>query len=267
MECYNFPNSRMRREYAHPLLYHPIFLLFLLGCESVAVYTTPKKIATPSHSALANKAETNFWSILHNGTYNQIPEVESLMTAAYLQNPNDPTLAAHLGFLHIWKITERARIKDISPTITNEIILAKFYFSEATTLNPNDPRYLGFFGDSQLVTGDIFQDARGKTRGYFTLRKAIHAWPEFNLFTAGYPMSKLSPQSDYYKTALEWQWKTLDLCAGEKVNRQNPTFQPYMIRETKAGYQRACWNSWIAPYNFEGFFLNMGDMLVKAGDV
>ena len=25
-------------------------------------------------------------------------------------------------------------------------------------------------------------------------------------------------------------------------------------------------NSWIAPHNFEGFFLNMGDMLVKAGD-
>ena len=24
--------------------------------------------------------------------------------------------------------------------------------------------------------------------------------------------------------------------------------------------------SWIAPHNFEGFFLNMGDMLVKAGD-
>src|SRR5579871_2575750 len=35
---------------------------------------------------------------------------------------------------------------------------------------------------------------------------------------------------------------------------------------TEQGPERACWNSWIAPYNFEGFFLNMGDMLVKAGD-
>jgi hypothetical protein len=26
-----------------------------------------------------------------------------------------------------------------------------------------------------------------------------------------------------------------------------------------------CWNSVIAPHNFEGFFMNMGDMLVKAG--
>ena len=30
--------------------------------------------------------------------------------------------------------------------------------------------------------------------------------------------------------------------------------------------KRACWNSWIAPHNVEGFYLNMGDMLVKAGD-
>jgi hypothetical protein len=39
-----------------------------------------------------------------------------------------------------------------------------------------------------------------------------------------------------------------------------------MSSETKEGQKRVCWNSWIAPHNFEGFFLNMGDMLVKAGD-
>jgi len=35
---------------------------------------------------------------------------------------------------------------------------------------------------------------------------------------------------------------------------------------TTEGKKLACWNTWIAPHNFEGFFLNMGDMLVKAGD-
>jgi hypothetical protein len=29
---------------------------------------------------------------------------------------------------------------------------------------------------------------------------------------------------------------------------------------------RARTNSWIAPHNMEGLFLNMGDMLVKSGD-
>jgi hypothetical protein len=39
-----------------------------------------------------------------------------------------------------------------------------------------------------------------------------------------------------------------------------------MRLETREGPKRVCWNSWIAPHNFEGFFLNFGDMLVKAGD-
>ena len=39
-----------------------------------------------------------------------------------------------------------------------------------------------------------------------------------------------------------------------------------MTLETKEGARRACWNSRIAPHNLEGFFLNMGDMLVKSGD-
>jgi hypothetical protein len=38
-----------------------------------------------------------------------------------------------------------------------------------------------------------------------------------------------------------------------------------MHLDTKAGPKRVCWNSWIAPHNFEGFFLNFGDMLMKTG--
>ncbi len=30
---------------------------------------------------------------------------------------------------------------------------------------------------------------------------------------------------------------------------------------------RTCWNSWIAPHNWEGFCLNWGDMLAKNGEV
>ena len=35
--------------------------------------------------------------------------------------------------------------------------------------------------------------------------------------------------------------------------------------EKRESYKRACWNSWIAPYNLQGFFRNFGDMLVKEG--
>lgn len=83
-------------------------LLPLTSCEKIALLTTPPKKPQPSHSQLANLAEKNFWDNLHQGNYAGLPETTTLLTAAYLENPNDPTLAAHLGFVHIWKITERA---------------------------------------------------------------------------------------------------------------------------------------------------------------
>ena len=56
------------------------------------------------------------------------------------------------------------------------------------------------------------------------------------------------------------------MCVGEKVDRAAAGWAKYLKLETTTGPKRACWNSWIAPHNFEGFFLNLGDMLVKQGD-
>lgn len=241
-------------------------VLNLVACEKFIVMNTPEKKPIKSNNELAAWAERHFWRTLHEGRYQDIPEVDYLLMAAYLKNPNDPKLAAHLGFIHIWKITERARLKGKSPLIPNQIVLSKKYFADALELDPTNPIYLGFYGDTQLIEGKIFKDQREEVKGYFTLKKAIHSWPEFNYFTAGYPMSSLSADSKQFKEGLEWQWKTLDLCAGKKIDRKNPDFSPFMNREQTVGQQRACWNSNIAPYNFEGFFMNMGDMLVKSGD-
>jgi hypothetical protein len=102
--------------------------------------------------------------------------------------------------------------------------------------------------------------------GYFMMRDAIDAWPEFNLFTGGFVFSRLPADSARFKEGLDWQWRALDICIGQTLDRENPDYTRYLSLETTEGPKRACWNSWIAPHNLEGFFLNMGDMLVKAGD-
>ncbi|WP_253675046.1 hypothetical protein [Legionella micdadei] len=170
-----------------------IIVCWLAGCEQVAVISTPKKQAIASNSELAAKAQNYFWETLHGGNYQDIPKADYLLMAAYLQNPNDPKLAAHLGLLHLWKITERQRNKDESPTIVNEIILSRKYLADALQLDQKNPIYQGFAGDTQLIEGQIFHDQREETKAYFLLKKAIHNWPEFNYFTAGYPMTTLPP--------------------------------------------------------------------------
>jgi hypothetical protein len=146
-------------------------------------------------------------------------------------------------------------------------VMARKYFEEAVRLQPGDARFQGFLGSATLAEASIHKDEKLTRRGYYILLDSVAAWPEFNLFTAGYSLLRLPADSSRFQEALAMQWRTLDLCAGQPVSRQNPDFAPYMALATQQGPKRACWNSWIAPHNFEGFFLNMGDMLVKSGDV
>jgi hypothetical protein len=163
-------------------------------------------------------------------------------------------------------MSERARLNSIPAASTDDAVMVRKYFTEAVTLDPSDARYLGFLAASILAEGGIHKDEKLTHEGYFMLRDSIQAWPEFNLFTAGYVMSQQPADSPRFREGLEWEWRNLDVCAQEKIDRANPDYSKYMSSETKEGQKRVCWNSWIAPHNFEGFFLNMGDMLVKSGN-
>jgi hypothetical protein len=233
---------------------------------TVAVFLAPTKEAASARSNAALKADELFWRTFHSGMYDEIPGVLEVLTAAYLQTPTDDITAAHIAWFHNWRMAERARLPSVPATITNHMILARRYFDEAVRLNPSDARYLGFLAGHTVAEGTLHKDERLVRRGYYMLLDAIEAWPEFNLFTAGYVMSRLPADSPRFREGLEWQWRNLDVCVEERIDRTSPDYSKYMRLETKEGAKRVCWNSWIAPHNFEGFFLNMGDMLVKSGD-
>jgi hypothetical protein len=236
--------------------------------SSVAVWLAPDKTPTPSASMSqrAKEANAKFWDAFHGGRYEQIPQVLEALTAAYIENPRDTETAAHIGFSHVWRLNEQVRLETQSAAITDHIGLARKYFAEAARLAPDDWRFKGFLASMELAEASLHGDEKLARRGYFDLVTAIDGWPEFNLFTAGYVMSRLPAGDSRYAEAVDYQWQNLDVCAEEKVDRRTVQYDKYMAKETTTGSKRPCWNSWIAPHNFEGFFLNMGDMLVKQGN-
>jgi tetratricopeptide (TPR) repeat protein len=248
------------------LLILAIGIVVYANTDSIAVLLAPKKQAANSRSEAAKKADELFWQTFHQGEYEKIQPALDVLTAAYLQTPNDAVTAAHIAWLHNWRIAERARMDSVPATITDDTMLARRYFQEAVKLNPSDARTLGFLAGHIVAEGTIHKDEKLTREGYYMLLDAIKAWPEFNLFTAGFVMSRLPADSPRFREGLEWQWRTLDVCIDGKIDRANPDYFKYRSLETTEGKKRACWNSWIAPHNLEGFFLNMGDMLVKSGD-
>src|SRR5688572_15828182 len=149
--------------------------LVLTNTDRIAVQLAPKKQAAKSRSETATKADKLFWQTFHNGEYGKIPRALEVLTAAYLETPTDAVTAAHIAWLHNWRISERARIDSVPVTITDDTMLARRYFQEAVKLDPSDARYLGFLAGHTIAEGNLHKDEKLTREGYFMLLDAIKA--------------------------------------------------------------------------------------------
>jgi hypothetical protein len=228
-----------------------VALVGWMNRRHIAVWLAPAKQAASTRSDAAKKADDLFWQVFHGGAYEEIPRALETLTAAYLDTPTDAITAAHIAWSHNWRMAERARLSAAPATITDDAMVARRYFEEAVRLDPSDPRTQGFLAGHTLIEGTLHKDERLLRRGYFMMVDAIDAWPEFNLFTAGYVMSRLPADSPRFTEGVEWEWRNLDVCLEGRIDRANPDYAKYMKLETKEGPKRVCWNSWIAPHNLE----------------
>ena len=261
--------SRMRR---HRVALAALLVLVVgTACDDLAVKFAPKKTAKVSDSELSKRAHAYFLDSLSSGSYENLPEATRLLTAAYLQNPRDASISFHLGMAHLWRVAERSREPVRDPTITDHLILADKYLSEARKLDPSDARIPGFEGSVKMALGSIHQDEALKRRGYFILKDGMKAYPEFNFFTMSFVLSNAPRTDSKFNDAVDYAWKNVDLCVGHPVGRTASDVKHLAAAFPAAiaggSHDRACQNPPSAPHNIEGFLLHMGDILVKKGDV
>ncbi len=233
------------------------------SCSSFAVATAPKKKPVPAQGKTASDAVADFWRALHGGDYASADEVAEQLTAAYLQHPRDPKLPLLLAHTHFWQLVERKRLPQVPAQVTDHMLVAEHYFEEAERLSPQDLRITGWLGGLRLAIAKVHDDERLRRAAYFELRGARDQWPEFNGFSFGYALT----QADNPKRvaeAVDAFWLNLDECADENINRNSANYGGYRTTEGDPD-KRVCENSWIAPHGFEGFFLAMGDALLKQG--
>jgi hypothetical protein len=236
-------------------------------------YIKDKKAST-NETAAASAANAYMWEQLHQGNYDSIPAVLAKLHAAYEADPNDAQVTAHLGFVYLWTFSERIRSSSSDRMLEN-ILLSNRFFKEAILLNPEDARLYGFQSAVQMCEGALTNNLEMLATAYFGGLKSIRKWPQFNMFALGYVEGQLDSNSVMYRQGLRYQWRIIDKCSPRKITRENILENPEeelqklyaeINQSEDPEIKRACGNSWIAPHNWEGFFMNLGDMLVKAGD-
>jgi hypothetical protein len=218
-------------------------------------------------STLANDF---FWEQFHLGNYDTIPKVIEQLSAAYIANPKDLQTVYHLGFAHIWALSERQHLQNIPGTIIDHAVLAQKYLGEAYLMNPNDPRVLSFLAASKIIVGAVSEDKGLIKEGYMNGLKSIRDWRDFGEFSMAYTMSRLPHTDPYFEKSLQWMENTAKRCYCPNIET-NPRSCMQAISQLKENPQnldrnRIVPNSWVAPHNIEGFFMFYGDLLVKWGN-
>jgi tetratricopeptide (TPR) repeat protein len=225
-----------------------------------------------------NAAIDKFWEIYHGNRYGDIPEAQAQLEEALQFAPNNATLYALLGATHFWHVGEAARDPKPNPNVLlQDMPTAVRLFQKAVDLDyygnhqigyVNDDHLPGYLGITTVHAGQQSNDPSLIAKGDQLLDFAVYQFPEFNNFNRWAAHNTDSKDSDTYKKALESLWQALDNCAGGSIDRVNPDLGPYLHLQTSVGRKKACWSEGnLAPHSMEGFMLNLGNGLVKAGQI
>jgi len=231
-------------------------------------------------NGVSRAAIENFWTIYHGNDYPGIPEAQRELETAIQSDPNNPTLYALLGATHFWHVGEMTRDPNAladKQIFAQDMPTAAALFQKALDLDYytqhpigyiNDDHLPGYLGITTVHTGQEYQDQSLIAKGNGILDFAVYQFPEFNNFNRWAAHLDDARDTATYQKALDSLWQDIDACIGTHIDRANPDMKPYLGLVTGVGRKKACW--WkgdIAPYAFEGLILNLGNGLVKAGQI
>lgn len=229
------------------------------------IYTVAKGRPQGTEQPPFTEAKQKFWNVFTTQDYKQINTTLEILTADYFKDPNDAELALLIGLTHYWYANERYRDKNFSPLIINSLMNANFYLQKSLDQNSQDNRIYGWNGAAMFSLGIAFKDPKFIELGYNSLIEGIRINPHYNYNAAAIVMSGLDRDHPYFKQAIDFFWKNIDVCIDQKMNRQNPDIAPFFPKQFPRNDYKFCWNTPKAPFSFEGRYLFMGDALVKNG--
>jgi hypothetical protein len=218
-----------------------------------------------------------FWTTFHGNDYDSIPAVQAALQAALARDPENVTLTALLGATHFWHVGESTR--DPRPDLNvlqQDMPIAVQLFQKALNLDygpqPIGHEYNdhlpGFLGVTTVHLGHKLGDPALIAKGDQLLDYSVYQFPEFNNFNRWAAHSGDPAGNASYKKALDSLWQALDTCIGGAIDRTNPDIRPYLYLQTSVGRKSTCWSeNQMAPHSLEGLMLNLGNGLVKAGQI
>ena len=237
-------------------------LLFTACAEDHALHPDAPTADAPTAPTSADA----FWDAFLAQRYVDLPGVTAQLDADATAHPADAWATELSAIARLWQIAEARRDPSLTAAQIPPIALAAEHrLQQANALLADDPLLLGRIGSLEVAIGAVLHDATRIDAGKADLDRSVALYPEFALFNRARIFFDL-PSDPQAADRVEDFWRKLDACAGEPVDRTAFDLRRYLGRATAEGPQRVCWNTPHTPHGVEGFFVYMGDALLKRGD-
>jgi hypothetical protein len=206
----------------------------------------------PSEAAAAGEAA--FWDTLWADAP-RADEALRLLARAVRRDPRDGRSQFLLGMLRLYRSTVACAEFDFANLCDAgkaEGLAAVEPLDRAVPLLPEDTRIAGFAAAATYAAGYVRGDEAQRMLGLQRIDAAVAANPLFNSFDLFAVVAPVEPGgTDYYRE------RVLGLV--DFIFEENPTC-PATIPEI-------CANAGMAPHNFEGSLLLLGDIYAKGGEL
>lgn len=214
------------------------------------------------------------------GQYCKIPKLKERLVGEYLQTlgayrqTRDPVLNEKLirlskiiGLANLWQAAEAERDPKVGPTVTDHLLTARFYFTQALRRDKldgelNDVQILGFLAGAESGSGQLHDDFALAQEGLNKFDRTVELDPVFGYF--GFLIGGLRAPvgSPGFSRAIDYIWKHQDECMSSDVDRNNPDWGRHLPLEENWG----CSASELSHRRLEATLLYYADGLAKSGN-
>jgi hypothetical protein len=211
-----------------------------------------ERIVTRRPSGAAAAGEAAFWDTLW-ADRPRSDEALKLLRRAVRHDPRDGRSQFLLGMLRLYRTTQACAefdFRNLCDAGKAEGLAAQEPLDRASELLARDTRVPGFRAATSYANGFVQNDPARLALGMQQIETAIDANPLFNSFDAFAVVAPILPASDPY-----YQNRILPLV--DFIFRDNLAC-PFTLPEI-------CSNAGMAPHNFEGTLLLLGDIYAKGG--
>jgi len=201
------------------------------------------------------------YDALTAGAQDKVTEVITNVDDAVTKDPSDGRAMFYSAIMRFWQLGEEI---DLPTNPLDELTEAKTmidHFRKAQAALPNDDRDPAFGGLAKVVIGKILSDSDMQSEGMSDIDHGIQIFPSYSYFLRALASAESPADSDDFASVLPSMQGVLDTCNAKKGSTGEYGYDKGPLPSAL----RVCNDEGIVPHVWEGFLINYGDLLLKAG--